>query len=172
MLYISSKTFSQTSHLEVCAVAVLHVGIVIICSHCTCCISRKTLHSIILIINELCKTPKISSKVSAVVHQKFSSVNKDTCKHWNLQYIITHSLIGSVLNQALFFSYGVICSSWWLLSASGVQHRTNLPQQTAYQHALFNLYNKSDGNQSKIQRIRLPKLHSLSYLLHHTMDHV
>ena len=30
----------------------------------------------------------------------------------------------------------------------------------------FNLYNKSDGDQSEIQRMRLPKLHNLSFAYH------
>ena len=64
---------------------------------------------------------------------------------------------------ALLLSYGVICSTRWLLPAIQNPAKNKSPTTGCLSTWQFNLYNKSDGDRSEIQRTRLPKLHSLSF---------
>ena len=50
-----------------------------------------------------------------------------------------------------------------MLISMTVASNTELSEdQAAHSRLLFNLYNRSDGDLSEIQRTRLPKLHSLT----------
>ena len=65
---------SQPLELQVCMTAVLHVGIVVVCSCCTCFRHKKcTTPHYELLIN-WCKMPKIPSKVRPWSHYGHVSV--------------------------------------------------------------------------------------------------
>ena len=71
--------------------------------------------------------------------------------------------------ETLLLSYGMICSPWQLLPAVQSPAKNKSLTTGWLSTWQFNLYNKSDGNQSEIQRTRLPKLHCLPQ---HITDHV
>ena len=58
--------------------------------------------------------------------------------------------------------YGVVCSPQQLFPATQRQAKTNLLIAVCLSTWLFHLCNKSGGNLSEIQRMRLPKLRSLT----------
>ena len=60
---------------------------------------------------------------------------------------------------------GVKRSPRQLLPAINSWAKIKLPTADYFSTWQFDLYNKSDGNQSEIQRTRLPKLHSLTKLI-------
>ena len=94
-------------------------------------------------------------------------------KDWNVQCKLSAML--SLVNfglETLLSSYGVICSPWQLLPAVQSPAKNKSFTTGCLSTWQFNLYNKSYGDQSEIQRTRLPKLHSLSCLPQHITDHV
>ena len=94
------------------------------------------------------------------------------CDRWKLrsemcnasltQYYLEMKLVNFGL-VALLLSYGVICSSRRLLPAIQSPAKNKFFTAGCLSTWQFNLYNKSDGDLSEIQRTRLPKLHSLSF---------
>ena len=94
------------------------------------------------------------------------------CDHWKLrlktcnasltQYYLEMRLVDFGL-VALLSIHGMICSPRWLLPAIQSPAKNKSLTPGCLSTWQFNLYNKSDGDQSEIRRTRLPKLHSLSF---------
>ena len=60
--------------------------------------------------------------------------------------------------------YSMICSPWQLLPRIQSPVKNQSPITGCLSTWQFNLYNKSDSDLSEIQRMRVPKLHSLSFV--------
>ena len=71
------------------------------------------------------------------------------------------------IRDFLLSSYGVICSPWRLLPAVQSPAKNKSLTTGCLSTWQFNLYNKSGGTRSEIQRMRLPKLRCLPQ---HTTD--
>ena len=84
-----------------------------------------------------------------------------TCNASLTQYYLEMKLVNFGL-VALLSSYGMICSPRQLLPAIQSPAKNKIPTTGCLSTWQFNLYNKSDGDQSEIQRTRLPKLCSLN----------
>ena len=85
----------------------------------------------------------------------------ETCNASLIQHYLEMKLVDFGL-VALLWSYGVICSPRWLLPAIQSPAKNKSPTTGCLSTWQFNLYNESDFDSSEIQRMRLPKLHSLS----------
>ena len=86
-------------------------------------------------------------------------------KDWNVQCKLNAMLLyleKEMVNfglETLLSSYGVICSPWVMMvvASSPESSEEQIPVTGCLSTWQFNLYNKSDGDQSEIQRTRLPK---------------
>ena len=104
-------------------------------------------------------------------------ISQESCSHflrdrWKLR---TETCIASLTQYyfemksvnfglvALLSSYGMICSPRRLLPAIQSPAKNKSLTAGCLSTWQFNLYNKSDGDLSEIQRMRLAKLHSLSF---------
>ena len=85
-----------------------------------------------------------------------------TCNASLTQYYLEMKLVNFGL-VALLLSYGMIYSPRRLLPAIQSSAKNKSLTASCLSTWQFNLYNKSDGDQSETRRTRLPKLHSLSF---------
>ena len=98
------------------------------------------------------------------------------CNRWTLRAEMCNASLMQCYLEIELVNFGLetllsmICSPWRLFPAVQSPAKDKSLITGCLSTWQFNLYNNPDGDQSEIQRTRLPKLHSLSCLPQHTTD--